>query len=338
MSISAKEVDANAVNPRRQRGFTLVELLVVVAIVAVVLAIMMPAIQAAREDARKVQCKDRLKQIGLALQNYHGIHSVFPYASSCSYPIETRITNVKHAWTEFLLPYLNEAPLYHHINFSESVDTGNNREVLEGVRLPAYACPSNPFTDSFKTIDGAYFHEWVNLYGTSGGQQGLAYPLSAGSILPDLIPPDCKDGEKSFCVSEPAERNGGARRWWNPHRVKNPGMYNRGVTSVRLKDVLDGSSQTIAAGERNAEACCLGGVFSWNAPVFFTGQKINSSTRTRNPVDYSRNCGSSSHHDGGAHFLFVDGNVRFLNNQIDFRTYCYLGDKDDGHDAEVPKE
>ena len=322
---------------RRQQGFTLVEVMVVVAVIALVLVVMLPAIQSAREDARLVECKGRLKQIrrGGAANYCLAPISCFPTRSSgAAFPTETRFTNVKHAWTEFLLPYLNETPLYQHFNFSESVDAGNNREVLEGVRLPAFACPSNPFTETFKTTANVYFRDWaVNHWGPGEGpMQGLAYPLCAGSILPDSIPTDCREGANSFCVSEPAA-NGGPSTWWHPHRVKSPGMYNRGVTSICLKDVLDGSSQTIAAGERNAEECNLGGVFSWNAPVFFTGQKINSSTRTSNPMDYSRNCGSSSHHEGGAHFLFVDGNVRFLNNQIDFRTYCYLGDKDDGHDA-----
>lgn len=322
---------------QRRRAFTLVEVTAVMVIVALVILVTLPAIQAAREEARKLDCKDRLKQIGLALENYHAAHSVFPYACTCSYPLEERITNVKHVWTEFLLPYLNEGPLYQHINFSESVDEGNNRELLEGIRLPAFACPSNPFTDRLRTTDGAFFHDWaINAQGASRGpMQGLAYPLCAGSILPDFIPPDCKDGPNSFCVTEPAPQNSESR-WWYPHRIKSPGMYNRGVTSISLKDVLDGSSQTIAAGERNAEGCCLGGVFAWNAPIFFTGQKVNSSTRTSNPVNYTRNCGGSSHHPGGAHFLFVDGNVRFLGNDIDFRTYCYLGDKADGHNAEVP--
>ena len=325
---------------RHRRGFTIVEVMVVAGIVALILMVLLPAIQIAREEARLVECKGRLKQIGVALENYHGIHSVFPYASSCSsFPTEKRFTNVKHVWTEFLLPFLDETPLYQHINFSESVDAGNNREFLEGVRLPAFACPSNPFTGTFKTTAGVYFRDWaVNHYGPGDGpMQGLAYPVCAGSILPDLIPPDCRAGPNSYCVSEPVS-NGGPCRWWHPQQVQNPGMYNRGVTSVCLKDVADGSSQTIAAGERNAEGCNLGGVFSWNAPVFFTGQKINSATRTRNPMDYSQNCGSSSHHEGGTHCLFVDGNVRFLSNQIDFRTYCYLGDKDDGHDTEVPNQ
>lgn len=324
---------------RSRPGFTVVELLVIVAVIALTLIVTLPAIQSAREEARLIECKGRLKHIGLALQNYHGVHKVFPYASTSSYPLEERITNVKHTWTEFLLPYLDEGLLYNHINFSESNDAGNNREVLQGILIPAYACPASPFAFSLKIINGTDFHDWAaNWNGiSSGSMQGLAYPLCAGSILPDFVPPDCKAGANSFCASEPATTNNESR-WWYPHRVKSPGVYNRGVTSTCLKDVLDGASVTIAAGERNAEECCLGGVFAQNAPVFFTGQKINSATRTRNPVNYFRNCGSSSHHDGGAHFLFVDGNVRFLNNQIDFQTYCYLGDKDDGHKVAVPDE
>ena len=245
---------------------------------------------------------------------------------------------MKHAWTEFLLPFLNETPLYQHINFSESVDAGNNRELLEGIRLPAYACPSNPFTNTFKTISGVNFRDWaVNHYGPGEGpMQGLAYPLCAGSILPDFIPPDCKAGENSYCVSEPAPANGESR-WWYPHRVKSPGMYNRGVTSVRFKDISTVAARPLLpANETRKNVHSV--AFSVGMRCVFHGQKVNSSTRTRRPVDYTQNCGSSSHHPGGTHALFVDETVRFLSNEIDHRTYCFLGDKDDGHNAVVPKE
>ena len=219
----ANSIAASRITFRKQRGFTFVEVLVVAAIVALVLLVILPTIQSARDEARKLECKNRLKQIGLALENYHGIHSVFPYASNCSYPLADRITNVKHVWTEFLLPFLDEGPLYQHINFSEPVDAGNNRDLLEGIRLPCYACPSNLSTDTLRTADGTYFHDWAaNQFGQSQGpMQGLAYPLCAGSILPDFIPPDCKAGEISFCLSVPALK-GNESRWWYPHRVKSP--------------------------------------------------------------------------------------------------------------------
>lgn len=80
-----------------------------------------------------------------------------------------------------------------------------------------------------------------------------------------------------------------------------------------------------------------GAVFSWNAPVFFTGQQLNSPTRSAASTEYMKNCGSSSHHPGGGNFLFVDGSVRFLPSSIDFRLYCLLGDVADGEKTNVPE-
>ena len=111
-------------------------------------------------------------------------------------------------------------------------------------------------------------------------------------------------------------------------------MYNRG--DIRLFEGCP--TETVRPSPQVKERQMLSGGASLECTCLLHRPAINSSTRTGNPVDYTRNCGSSSHHAGGAHFLCVDGNVRFLSNQIDFRTYCYLGDKDDGHQAEVPTE
>src|SRR4051794_39159605 len=87
-------------------GFTLIELLVVIAIIAVLIALLLPAVQQAREAARRTQCKNNLKQIGLALHNYHDSVGMFPYAST--YPMNAP----KHTWVELILPYIDSAPLY----------------------------------------------------------------------------------------------------------------------------------------------------------------------------------------------------------------------------------
>lgn len=311
---------------RRQRGFTLIELLVVIAIIAVLLSLILPAVQDSREAARRMQCKNNMKQIGLAFHSYHAAHSLFPYASSISYPHATRFTHIKHAWTEFVLPYLAQSAVYQKIDFSVSVDVAPNRELFEQRFFPIYACPSNPYAATFLTRDGNYFSEWRtndNPLG-AGPVQGNAYPLCAGSILPDFVPPDCTAGIKSYCVSEDPSKT--PPSWWAPERSKNPGLFNRGVTSTCFASLADGASNTFLAGERNAEECSAGAAFTWNTPVFFTGQQLNSPTRTAASTDYVRNCGSSSHHIGGGNFLFADGSVHFLASSIDFRLYCSLGD------------
>src|ERR1700761_7427542 len=91
-------------------GFTLIELLVVIAIIAVLIALLLPAVQQAREAARRTQCKNSLKQLGLALHNYHDSLNVFPFGST--YASSGPVYGPKHTWVEYILPYVDQAPLY----------------------------------------------------------------------------------------------------------------------------------------------------------------------------------------------------------------------------------
>ncbi|MDB5334639.1 MAG: hypothetical protein JWN70_258 [Planctomycetaceae bacterium] len=307
-------------NKQISRGFTLIELLVVIAIIAVLIALLLPAVQQAREAARRTQCKNNLKQIGLALHNYHDSIGMFPYCST--YPFGA---NTKHTWVEFILPYIDNAPLYNQINFSLSNDAttpSNNLALFDSKLFGFIQCPSNPNSTLLTCKNGALFQEFASKH------QSLAYPLMSGSIQPDYLSPDCP-GEGTYCNTETT-----ASHSWNSSQSYSnfPGIFNRGITSSRIRDVVDGTSNTIMAAERNSEECGWGGAFSWNFTNVYTGQKINSPTRTVvYNSDWWRNCGSSSYHTGGAHMLMADGAVRFFSNNIDHRSYCYLGDKADGN-------
>ena len=144
---------------RRNSGFTLIELLVVIAIIAILVALLLPAVQQAREAARRTSCKNQLKQLGLALQNYHDVHSVFPigegfagtvaqFASSCDG------SQKRAPWTVLILPYLEQGALYDSFNFSlqfrgiysETPTTGVNF-VASNQIVPVYHCPSFPAPD-----------------------------------------------------------------------------------------------------------------------------------------------------------------------------------------------
>src|SRR3546814_780854 len=122
------------------KGFTLIELLVVIAIIAVLVALLLPAVQQAREAARRSQCKNNLKQIGLALHNYHDTHRVFPpgqmsWFGSDLFPLNA---GARISWMQQILPFIDQAPLYNSFNW----------------KVPAHACCSGHFAKKDTIIPG----------------------------------------------------------------------------------------------------------------------------------------------------------------------------------------
>jgi len=306
---------------RWSRGFTLIELLVVIAIIAVLIALLLPAVQQAREAARRSQCTNNLKQFGLAMHNYHDQSQILPYASSAA---PNWVGG--HCWTEFILPYIDQAPLYNKINFSVTNgdnNTGNNNPTnltLLTQPMKWQQCPSNPYANSIVAINGQGFD-------TPGNQQVECYTVCSGSQFSDNVGTDCQAvGSPAWCVAPNSD-------WNNASPGANPGMFSgRNVWSGRFRDVIDGMSNTMMMGERRGESMHHGATFTTNFQGAWTGQKLNSPTaQWANPNAYNANMGFSSRHTGGAFILFGDGHTRFVSENIDYQTYCRLGDKADGN-------
>ena len=151
--------------PRRSRrirhAFTLIELLVVVAIIGVLIALLLPAVQAAREAARHVSCCNNLRQIGIALHAYHGVHQSFPPGG-----IELRlywrdVSRRQLAWSAFLLPYIEQQPLYERIDFGKAFDSEENAPAAAAV-VPTYLCPSVPRSSNLVQGRGACDYGGIN--------------------------------------------------------------------------------------------------------------------------------------------------------------------------------
>ncbi len=317
----------------KKRGFTLVELLVVIAIIGILIALLLPAVQAAREAARRSQCTNQLKQIGLALHNYHDRSKAFPYASTYAAPTGAPVFATNHTWVELTTPFFEQSAVYSQLNFSFHNNVAPNSTVLINLRIGLLTCPSNPKGIDMKPISQAGFDGWNS---ANTPTQGLDYPLCAGSICPDGAPPDCPASTSpTFCASEVCP-GGGTWGQYNPTRTT-PGIFMRGVTVPAMQRITDGLSNTFMAGERISQYLNWGGAYSPNFPIAFTTQKPNSPTRDlTNSAAYQRNGGFHSQHPGGLNMLLGDASVRFISQTIDFPAWCYLGDQADNQVVTVP--
>lgn len=303
------------------RGFTLIELLVVISIIAVLVALLLPAVQQAREAARRSQCKNNLKQIGLALQNYHDSLAIFACHMSAGY-----LPGAVGRGSVFvhLLPYMDQSPLYNQLNFVSSTNvaeqTANGIQV-DTIEVRSYICPSEPhLRNSDGVVNSSY---WTN----SGAQKS---------------PGNCT----MFPIGGAANGyfNTGSANWaatLNPSEVS--GVFARHAWAARMRDITDGVSNTLAIGEVRAY-CSHDLTAGWAANDRGGGLTTQPINWKSCPEDYTRSGGNTcnspddpnvemgfkSPHVGGAHFVLCDGSVRFISENIDYGTYQALGDRRDG--------
>ena len=299
-----------------RRGFTLVELLVVIAIIGTLVGLLLPAVQAARESARRSSCSNNMKQLGLALHNFHDARKRFPFGS------KDVVGGGGHTINVYLLPYIEETSAFSKLDLSVKWSSSPNLAVLADKRWSFQACPSN----ANATINA--------LYNGEGSMHGASYiPCSGPLDFLDMDTSDCP-APAAYCHSSVVPRDAGMFNYGN----KNYGF------STSMKDITDGTSKTIAMGEVIPQNNYYWGMFAINAHAFATSFKINSSvrrytnsfpngsyaTRASSTDSLKYNSGMQSDHPGGAHAVMADGAVQFLSDNIDFITFNYLGNRKDG--------
>jgi len=298
----------------RRFGFTLIELLVVIAIIAILVALLLPAVQQAREAARRSQCRNNLKQLGLAAHNYQDVHRVFPpgaVAPGCRCDAVTpgNPTILNHTAYQMLLPYLELTTIYHQYNFSLpsgmskyrdnsgcSVDapTTDQFAVVKGP-VPVFRCPSDPgpFRGTQNVNSGNVFSQANGAYRTSYGL--VSSWDDAGWDNP-----------------------------WGKVTSPNKGMWGpNGAAAVR--DITDGMSNTLSFAEapfQKASSEAWTGPY-WNTYtyIFWTDLRTKGINRYKagTPSGVDRN-GAGSTHVGGIHVMVSDGSVRFLSDHTNQAT------------------
>jgi prepilin-type N-terminal cleavage/methylation domain-containing protein/prepilin-type processing-associated H-X9-DG protein len=248
------KISKNKNNPRN--GFTLIELLVVIAIIAILMSLLLPAVQQAREAARRTQCKNNLKQLGLALHNYEGAHQVFPpscilnpYVDGAMYGVsygdQHRVTPPGHGWGICLLPFLDQSPLYTSFNLNEPCWAPVNARAA-ATPVQAFLCPSatggSGGYNVQKETDNRHGVDMVRSDGTKIFFAHSHYVTNAGINQP-------WGRETAYCYNfDVAEPVPGA-----PDCIIDGPFYPNSHT--RVADVSDGLSSTIFLGERSSILC-----------------------------------------------------------------------------------
>jgi prepilin-type N-terminal cleavage/methylation domain-containing protein/prepilin-type processing-associated H-X9-DG protein len=326
----------------RRHGFTLIELLVVIAISAVLIALLLPAVQQACEAARRSQCKNNLKQLGIALHNYHEAASTLPPGRTAN-PVDGN----GHCFSAYahLLPYLDQAPIYSQINFSANPDdtAGVDAPVL-ALNLTVLLCPS----DAFVIMQaGCGIHNYPLNTGTT-------YPVSLNNSLKTAITGpfyenssvrfrDFTDGlSQTACISETVKSDPSGPTKWDGTSQTNGFVLTSGNDNLFNGPELTNYASQCAGGGLVLQQT-RGSKWVYGAPGHSMYNHIRPPNDTTSPDcrggiphsvktvllwnALSHNVTAHSLHTGGVHAVFADGHVQFVNSNINLSTWQGMGSR-----------
>ena len=288
-------------------GFTLIELLVVIAIIGILIGLLLPAVQMARESARRTTCTNNLKQIGVAIQNYHDAYKLLPPGYLADFDATGNENGPGWGWAALVLPYLEEGNLHQTIQFDLPIESPANARPRT-TQITTYLCPS----DSPEPI-------WVaTTYDLNGTPKQTICDVASANYI------------GVFGTTEPG--------------VNGDGIFFRDA-KIALRNITDGTSHTMAVGERAHrlyQATWVGVVNnatmypapdSTAPPVLdnATGMTLGHTGDGNGPGAADSHVNQfSSLHGQGLNFLFADGHVQFLNESMDYKTYQALSTRAGG--------
>lgn len=320
----------------QRRGFTLIELLVVIAIIAILIALLLPAVQQAREAARRTECKNKLKQIGIALHNFHDTNGHFPPGAQndvYKQPKTDNSTIKGTSWLVFILPQIEQTNIYEQYDFTQSYSAEVNNAV-GNYEIAAYKCPSgsdNKSTNgSERTNDGTYNHT-THYYGVMGPSSRALNSTNTynGQTYTYLV--------GSSTSNAAYATDGILGQYRDTAGSVTTGHY------VRISDILDGTTNTLMVAERSMH---LPPGQTNDYRSWLRGQNGGSGA-TKNvtyPINSTFYSGGNnfndisfgSNHPGGCNFCLGDGSVAFISENIDLSLYKALASIRHGEVASVP--
>jgi prepilin-type N-terminal cleavage/methylation domain-containing protein/prepilin-type processing-associated H-X9-DG protein len=327
---------------RQSRAFTLIELLVVIAIIAVLIALLLPAVQSAREAARRSQCVNNLKQLGIAIQNYVDSRGSLP-PTACSLALSHAVGGTNFSMKVHLLPFIEQQSVYNAVNWSHYWNDGATNNTVATITINGFLCPSDGNTpNATKKVAGVSRPvatcNYANNIGTSrsfnGGRfDGPAYELGQPATGPVVTLASIQDGTSNTAIfSEWIKGTGSAKAglsaiYRSPvtfSTTSPPMLMSLGQSMQSVSSTCQSSTTIISTSSGNSKGYSYmehtngygGGYAHLNTPnknaCFFANEVYNSSFTL---------VGASSNHSGGVNVGFLDGSVRFVKNSVSYQSW-----------------